>query len=89
MAQGLLKVKGVSIQSVTADPSGAADGDIIYRSDLGKFRMREAGAWKDVGSSAISWGAITGTLSDQTDLQSALDSKANSSDVTDLVTDLA
>lgn len=89
MAQGLLKVKGVSIQSVTADPSGAADGDIIYRSDLGKFRMREGGTWKDVGSSAITWGAITGTLSDQADLQSALDNKANNSDLTDLVNELA
>jgi hypothetical protein len=34
------------------------------------------------GGSSVAWGAITGTLSDQTDLQSALDLKANLSGAT-------
>lgn len=47
------------------------------------------------GSGATTWGSITGTLSSQTDLNSALNGKASSShthaqsDVTNLVTDLA
>lgn len=36
--------------------------------------------WKTISLSSV-WGSITGTLSDQTDLQSALDAKLNSSDV--------
>lgn len=47
------------------------------------------------GSGSVSWGSITGTLSDQTDLNTALSDKASSShthaqsDVTNLVTDFA
>jgi hypothetical protein len=47
------------------------------------------------GGGTAAWGDVTGTLSDQTDLQGALDAKAGSthshaqSDVTNLVTDLA
>ena len=33
------------------------------------------GAWSVVGGGGVAWGAITGTLSSQTDLQSALDAK--------------
>lgn len=41
--------------------------------------------WADVASqSAPVWGNITGTLSNQTDLQTALDTKANDSDVVKL-----
>lgn len=41
---------------------------LVYDSILGK--------WKNISSSAnVGWGAITGTLSDQTDLQNALNSK--------------
>lgn len=36
------------------------------------------GTWKAVSSGAATWGTITGTLSSQTDLQSALDAKASS-----------
>ena len=54
---------------------------------------REDGAWTVIsggGGGSASWGTITGTLSNQTDLQSALDAKANTShthveaDITDL-----
>ena len=49
-----------------------------------KEYVRKNGAWAESsgGSGGGTWGSITGTLSNQTDLQSALDAKANSSDVT-------
>jgi len=37
---------------------------------------RNNGAWVVAGGGGVAWGGITGTLSDQTDLQSALDLKA-------------
>lgn len=40
------------------------------------------------GGGGASWGSITGTLSSQTDLQSALDAKANSSAIPTKVSDL-
>jgi len=46
----------------------------------GEFIQYEASSdkWKNVASSAsVAWGAITGTLSDQTDLQTELDAKAD------------
>ena len=40
------------------------------------------GSWTlAAGSSGISWGSITGTLSSQTDLQTALNAKANTADL--------
>lgn len=40
------------------------------------------GSWTlATGTGGVSWGAITGTLSDQTDLQSALNVKANAADL--------
>lgn len=45
-------------------------------------------AIKQGGGGGASWGSITGTLSSQTDLQSALDAKANSSAIPTKVSDL-
>ena len=66
--------------------AGITNGQIlIYNSGTGDF---EAGDLPAGGSAT--WGGITGTLSAQTDLQSALDAKANTShthttgDITDL-----
>ena len=43
--------------------------------------------WKNTSTTAtVAWGGITGTLSDQTDLQNALDSKLTSSDLANYVT---
>jgi hypothetical protein len=39
------------------------------------------------GGGGGSWGSISGTLSDQTDLQTSLDTKVNSSDLSELVDD--
>ena len=47
------------------------------------------GAWSVVGGGgSVAWGAITGTLSSQADLQSALDGKLAASSVNDVSTSL-
>ena len=52
---------------------------LVYNGDTGK--------WENTPSSAsISWGGITGTLSDQTDLKNALDAKADSSSLATVAT---
>lgn len=73
-------------------------GTRFYTSDTARLAIWTGTAWIEIGpgaAGAVAWGSITGTLSLQTDLQSALDAKANSShthtqsDVTNLVTALA
>ena len=46
----------------------------------GEQYARKDGAWEVTASEDPSWGGITGTLSDQTDLQAALDTKYESGD---------
>lgn len=54
----------------------------------GDLLMYDAGLWKNVTqSSLISWGNISGDLIDQTDLQTALNNKADSSAFSDHITD--
>ena len=38
----------VRLQPLTADPADAADGDIWYRDDLKKYRVRESGVNKTI-----------------------------------------
>lgn len=48
----------------------------------GKQYARQDGSWSEVSTSGGAvWGGIAGSLSDQTDLQNALNSKANDSEV--------
>ena len=50
----------------------------------GKTYGRKDGAWAEAsggGGGSTSWGSITGTLSSQTDLQNALNAKANTADL--------
>lgn len=54
------------------------DGDVALTLDTGKQWSRNGGAWaEDIVDPAV-WGGIVGTLSDQTDLQTVLDSKGTS-----------
>jgi hypothetical protein len=65
--------------------------DIINSGDGNSFLAND-GTYKSVSSGSASWGSITGTLSSQTDLQTALNGKASTththveSDITDLGT---
>jgi hypothetical protein len=53
-----------------------ANGGILYNNTTNKFRFRENGAWVELGGGGGgTWGSITGTLSDQTDLDDALADK--------------
>lgn len=56
----------------TAAP--AADGDLGYAKDTDSGYTFNGVAWAQPTATAA-WGGITGTLADQTDLQTALDAK--------------
>jgi hypothetical protein len=71
----------------------AEEGDLCYCCGDQKLYVRKTSGWVEVGgggSGSSAWGSITGTLSAQTDLQTALNGKAASahghaiSDVTNL-----
>lgn len=73
----------VSVSTMTGATSSAAGASGLVPApaagDEAKF-LRGDGTW--VGStSSVAWGAISGTLSNQTDLQTALNAKANDSNV--------
>ena len=53
----------------------------------GQTYGRNNGAWTVVGGGSATWGGITGTLSSQTDLQSALDAKYDASNPSGFIGD--
>lgn len=61
-----------------------SDGDLNLRTDI----QGEAGIVYTTGISSINWGDIGGNLPDQEDLQEALDSKADTSDIPTLTSQL-
>ena len=66
---------------VTNKPTLGTMASINDASSDNKTYGRKNGSWVEVtggGGGGGTWGSITGTLSDQTDLQDALDSKADS-----------
>lgn len=78
--------------------SGARKGDIGFSKQSNVLYYHDGTAWQATGSGGsggAAWGSITGTLSSQTDLSTALSGKAAlshthvESDVTSLVSDLA
>lgn len=58
----------------------ATNGMKVYDTTLNREYSYENGAWKPTITSggSVAWGDITGTLSDQTDLQNALNAKQSS-----------
>jgi len=70
----ILKVN--NIDNVVQNILDLVDGDNVTIEDLGDGRVRINSTGGGGGGSAA-WGAITGTLSNQTDLQTALNLKAN------------
>ena len=74
----------------TADPATYSNGQLWYNSTSNLFKYVEGGTIKVFGGGSVSWGGIGGTLSNQTDLQSALNVKSNTghthveADITDL-----
>jgi hypothetical protein len=52
-------------------PAGGTTGQVLSKASDSNYAL----IWSDIPQAGVIWGTITGTLSDQTDLQSALDSK--------------
>ena len=63
--------------STDTKPASVA-GDCFIETNTGKnFYPDGASGWTQAAGGAAAWGDITGTLSNQTDLQSALNAKAS------------
>lgn len=78
----LLEIKGTTgtfllprMTTTQKNAITAVNGEMVYDTTLGGFSVYQGGSWSTLTTGAIAWGAITGTLSAQTDLQSALDAK--------------
>lgn len=69
------------VTDLTAATTPLSGGEVLYVVQGGADRQVSAQDVANLGGGA-SWGAITGTLSSQTDLQSALDAKLNASKIT-------
>ena len=67
---------------ISSNPSGF----IADATSDGQTYGRNNGAWTVVGGGSPAWGSITGTLSSQTDLQSALDAKYDASNPSSFIT---
>lgn len=68
-----------SVADVASLPAtGNTTGDIRQVLDTGTPYRWSGSAWTVWSTSGVSWGAIAGTLSNQTDLQDALDAKMGS-----------
>src|SRR5690242_10244351 len=71
LGQGAIADRPASLDLV----SGAVG--LWFATDTGVLSAWDGSAWTDTSSAdGGAWGGITGTLSDQTDLQAALDAKA-------------
>lgn len=66
---------GMPFGSVGSDPSAPNNGDCWYDTGQARFECRQNGSTVAMIGGGGTWGSITGTLSSQTDLQSALDAK--------------
>jgi hypothetical protein len=65
----------VEVANYAALPATGETGKIYVTLDTNKIYRWSGSAYVEIIDSAAVWGAITGTLSSQTDLQSALDAK--------------
>ena len=71
-SQGPQGIQGVPGPAGVGVPTGGTAGQVLAKIDGVNYNTE----WVDSTASAV-WGNITGTLSDQTDLQTALDAKVN------------
>lgn len=68
---------GLNVGGVSGSPSSLADGDIwLDTSGTPAIKFRANNTTSTLGSGSSTWGSVGGTLSDQTDLASALAAKA-------------
>lgn len=64
--------KATTVERLALTP---VNGMLVYDTTLNAFYKYESGAWSSFGGGGGVWGSITGTLSNQTDLQTALNGK--------------
>jgi hypothetical protein len=78
---GVVSLGTADLNNVTT--AAPSDGDIIvYRTASGQYVLEQ----KPAAGTNPAWGDITGTLSSQTDLQTALDLKVNAGDLATVAT---
>ena len=65
----------IEVANYASLPSNGETGKIYITLDTNKIYRWTGSVYVEVSSSAAVWGGITGTLSNQTDLQTALDAK--------------
>lgn len=76
--RGIIYIKNDTSYTATIDVSGQVGPPTLTAGSSGIFLVRSNGVTKlTTGAGAAAWGSITGTLSAQTDLQTALDGKVN------------
>lgn len=77
------QIKGyyIDLKATIEGLSGVPEGALAYATDTDEFGTFDGTSWTwgGGGGGPATWGAITGTLSDQTDLQTALDGKISHS----------
>jgi hypothetical protein len=73
--EGTITVANLSQTEI--DALTPSTGMIVYNETLGKFQIYQGTAWATTTTGSIAWGAITGSIGDQTDLQNALDAKVD------------
>jgi hypothetical protein len=69
----------IEVSSYGTLPATGETGKIYITLDTNKIYRWSGSVYVEVSSSAAVWGGITGTLSNQTDLQTALDAKLSTS----------
>ena len=74
----------VEVATYSALPAIGETGKIYVVLDTNLIYRWSGSAYIEIKDSSAVWGAITGTLSNQTDLQTALNAKANDSEVVKL-----
>lgn len=72
-----------------AGPAGSGTGDMLASVYDPANGARQVAFQDELGTGGGTWGTIVGTLSDQTDLQTALNAKADDSEITTINTALA
>jgi hypothetical protein len=85
MASSLLKDyigRGLAADRPVTPTPGTGVAVFYYATDTNALSVWDGSAWDSVGGGSSAWGGITGTLSSQTDLQTALNNKLDDSQAT-------